>query len=130
MISMADLYPSGIPLSTRRHGLIRRILTAIFDEFPERALNNQTEEVIPGIYLANAERFLDGFLLNYFHELIRIPTFPPIDPWRGLCAMNPWMKRMPELYERVSGLVLTQSQLNYVAGILYERLEPKQKALR
>ena len=124
----ADLYPTFN--QAPRPSLLKRIAAAILNEFPERALTNQTEEIIPGVYLADAEHFLDGFLLNYFHELIRLPAFPPIDPWRGLCAMNPWLKRMPELWERVSGKVLTGSQLNYVAGILYERLNVERRKVQ
>jgi hypothetical protein len=122
----ADLYPAF--KTTARPSLLKRIAAAIL--IPERALTNQTEEIIPGVYLADAERFLDGFLLNYFYELIRVPPFPPIDPWRGLCGLNPWLKRMPELWERVSGKALTGSQLNYVAGILYERLSVERKKVQ
>lgn len=110
---------------TRRQNVLFRIVDAALqawrDEDSELMRSKSLNE--PGTFLGEAERFLDQFLLAYFHTVIIVPPVPPAFPWKVLCDMNPFLARMPELWrETKHGGPLTRTQLDYVGGLLYERL--------
>lgn len=127
---MSELYPALRPREKEK-GVLTRVIEAAVKAWREsddaeiiRAEKDRFAQ--PSAYLDEAERFLDQFLLSYFHSVIIVPNVPPAFPWRTLCDMNPFLSRMPELWrDTKQGCMLTRTQLDYVGGLLYERLRGK-----
>jgi len=63
--------------------------------------------------------FLDSFLIRNWHDIIKVPnsaaTWGSSPRWSDLCAVNAWLKNMPELFYRLTGQRLTSLQLDWCA---------------
>jgi hypothetical protein len=61
-------------------------------------------------------KFLDNFLLKYFHSIMFIPddfnAGVARSPWKAFCAVNDWANGMPELFWLMAGYKPDEYQLN------------------
>ena len=59
------------------------------------------------------QKFLDNFLLKYFHAIIILPhPNAPGSPWKSFCVLNDWAKGMPEVFWLMTGYRPDEYQLN------------------